>query len=150
MSPYKGTIKPLSDISEELGLEIHIPETDASVENIEFKASLNYESKLELPLEKLGVENQINHYGEIILYEDELSDKGFSKANVRFRIMDDCFFVLLRSYIRVDHVAVRLLDTRIFHEFGSNVLFRDFSYKESTYNELKKKGFNFGSAWGLS
>ncbi len=28
--------------------------------------------------------------------------------------MDDCFFVLHRSYTRVDHVLVRILDTRIF------------------------------------
>jgi len=74
----------------------------------------------------LGVENPIKHYGEAILYEDEFGDKGFSKANVRFRIMDDCFLVLFRSYIRVDHVLVRILDTRIFHKFGTDSIIRDF------------------------
>lgn len=74
----------------------------------------------------LGMENPIKHYGEVIFFEDELGDKGFSKCNVRFRIMDDCFLVLLRSYVRVDHMVVRILDTRIFHEFGSNSLIRDF------------------------
>lgn len=62
----------------------------------------------------LGVENPILHYGEIVLFEDELGDKGYSKANVRFRVMNNCFFILLRSYTRVDHVLVRILDTRIF------------------------------------
>jgi type 2A phosphatase activator TIP41 len=98
----------------------------------------------------LGVDNPIKHYGEVLLYEDELGDKGSSKVNVRFRIMDDCFFVLLRSYVRVDHVLVRILDTRIFHQFGTNFLIRDFQQKESTYNQLKSKGFNVGSEWGLS
>lgn len=63
----------------------------------------------------LGVENVIKHYGEVLLYEDELGDKGFSKVNVRFRVMEDCYLILLRSYVRVDHVLVRIFDTRIFH-----------------------------------
>jgi type 2A phosphatase activator TIP41 len=62
----------------------------------------------------LGPENPIINYGEVVLFEDELGDKGFSRVNVRFRVMKDCFFVLLRSYTRVDHVLVRILDTRIF------------------------------------
>lgn len=98
----------------------------------------------------LGIENPIKHYGEVIFYEDELGDKGFSKCNVRFRIMDDCFLVLLRSYVRVDHMVVRILDTRIFHEFGTNSLIRDFQDRESTYSKLRVKGFKTGSGWSLS
>ena len=66
----------------------------------------------------LGPENPIIHYGEVVFYEDELGDKGHSKVNIRFRVMKDCFFALLRSYTRVDHVMVRILDTRIFHKFN--------------------------------
>ena len=68
----------------------------------------------------LGKDNPILHYGEVVLYEDELGDKGFSRVNVRFRVMSDCFFVLLRSYTRVDHVLVRILDTRIFFRFNED------------------------------
>jgi len=74
----------------------------------------------------LGPDNVIKAYGQVVLYEDELGDKGFSQVNVRFRVMKDCFFLLLRSYVRVDHVLVRILDTRIFHKFGSEELIRDF------------------------
>lgn len=81
---------------------------------------------MEIPLDLLGEENPILHYADVILFEDELGDKGFSKSNVRFRIMKNCFFVLLRSYTRVDHVMVRILDTRIFHEFGTSHIIRDF------------------------
>jgi len=42
----------------------------------------------------LGQDNPIRHYGEVVLFEDELGDKGFSKVNVRYRVMDDCFFIL--------------------------------------------------------
>ena len=93
---------------------------------MEFTATLDYVFKDDLPLEKLGQDNSIKHYGEVILYEDELSDKGYAKANVRFRIMDDCWFVLLRSYIRIDHKIVRIYDTRIYHELGSKEIIRDF------------------------
>ena len=71
-----------------------------------------------IPLEMLSPENPVLFYSEVLLYEDELADRGSSKSYVRFRIMDDCWFVLLRSYIRLDMVAVRVLDTRLFHKFG--------------------------------
>jgi type 2A phosphatase activator TIP41 len=98
----------------------------------------------------LGQNNPIKYYGEVTLYEDEFADRGFSKSNVRCRVMDNCFFVLLRSYIRIDQVAVRILDTRVFHQFGSDCIIRDFTHLESTYSELKQKGFSFNSQWLLS
>ena len=78
---------------------------------------LDHLSDVPIPLEMLGQDNPILYYGEVVLFEDELGDKGFSKVNVRFRVMNDCFFVLMRSYTRVDHVLVRILDTRIFCRF---------------------------------
>jgi type 2A phosphatase activator TIP41 len=115
-----------------------------------FNAHLDLTSKLEIPTDKLGVGNPILHYGEITLFEDELGDKGSSRVNVRFRIMNDCFFVLMRSYTRVDHVLVRILDTRVYHEFGADHLIRDFQHRECTYTQLKSKGFSMDSQWGLS
>jgi type 2A phosphatase activator TIP41 len=114
---------------------------------------------LPLPLELLGEDNPILHYGEVVLFEDEMADKGFSRVNVRFRVMHDCFFVLLRSYTRVDHVLVRILDTRIFcrlppaasgEQLEPMEIIRDFQHRESTYSQLKAKGFTFGSQWSLS
>jgi type 2A phosphatase activator TIP41 len=64
-------------------------------------------------------------------------------ANVRYRVMEDCFFVLLRSYVRIDSVIVRILDTRLYHEFGSSKLLRDFSQLECTFEELAEKGYTF-------
>lgn len=98
----------------------------------------------------LGVNNPIKHYGEIVFYEDEFADRGYSKANVRFRVMKDCFFLLMRSYIRIDLEIVRILDTRIFHEFGTDFVIRDFTHKESSYQELKSAGFSTNSTWLLS
>lgn len=77
------------------------------------------------------------------MFEDEFGDKGYCRANVRFRVMDDCFFVLMRSYVRIDNVKVRILDTRVYHEFGTDRLIRDFTHLEATFTELKQKGFDF-------
>ncbi len=64
--------------------------------------------------------------------------------------MNNCFFGLLRSYLRVDNVLVRIMDTRIFHMFGTNYIFREFQVKENTFDELKLKGFKLTSDWSLA
>jgi type 2A phosphatase activator TIP41 len=64
--------------------------------------------------------------------------------------MNDCFFGLLRSYLRVDNVIVRILDTRLFHSFGDKYIFREFQVKENTFEALNTKGFKFTSDWSLS
>lgn len=58
--------------------------------------------------------------------------------------MQDSFFILLRSYVRIDHVNVRIFDTRVYHEFGTGKLIRDFSHLEATYASLEAEGFKFG------
>jgi len=64
--------------------------------------------------------------------------------------MKDCFFGLLRSYLRVDNVLVRIIDTRLFHSFGDNYIFREFQVKENSYEQLHNKGFKITSEWSLS
>ena len=64
--------------------------------------------------------------------------------------MNDCFFGLLRYYLRVDNVLVRIIDTRFYHSFGDNYIFRDFQVKEATFEVLNKKQFKFSSEWSLS
>jgi type 2A phosphatase activator TIP41 len=98
----------------------------------------------------LGKENPIKEYGDVHLFEDELDDSGCTMSSIRFRTMADCFYILLRFYLRVDGVCVRIFDTRIFHDYTKNYILREFQYKESTYDELKAKGFKFDSEWSLA
>jgi len=100
---------------------------------------LDHKADTPIPLEMLGEDNPILHYGEVVLYEDELGDKGHQKVYVRFRLMSNCFFLLLRCYTRVDHVLIRILDTRIFSRFsedgtGPIEIIRDLQERESTYS----------------
>jgi hypothetical protein len=45
---------------------------------------------------------------------------------------------------------VRIIDTRLFHSFGDNYIFREFQVKENTYEDLFNKGFKITSEWSLS
>lgn len=83
------------------------------------------------------------------LFEDELDDSGGARSSVRFRSMKDCFYALVRFYLRVDGVMVRIFDTRIFHSFGASSILREFQYKEATYEELKEAGFKFAADWSI-
>ncbi len=64
--------------------------------------------------------------------------------------MKDCFYGLLRDYVRIDNVIVRVIDTRICHVFGTNYILRDFQVRECSYKDLSKKGFEISSEWSLS
>jgi len=61
------------------------------------------------------------------LYEDELGDNGSVSTEVRFRTMKDCWFALIRHYMRVDDVVIRIYDTRLFHDYSTNYILREFT-----------------------
>ena len=140
-SPYMGSFTHLSS-SPLSGL---FPEVKANDSPIKVE-----ETNMPLPVERLGQNNPIINYIETRLYEDELNDNGVSETKFRFRIMKDCFFGLLRSYLRVDNVIVRNIDTRIFYSFGENYILGNFQVKEITYEELNKIGFSVNSGWSLN
>lgn len=98
----------------------------------------------------LSPDNPIKHFGEVYLFESDLEDCGYTMSKIRFRVMGDCFYILLRYYLRVDGVKVRIFDTRIFHEFGTDFIHREFQYRQSSYDQLRNKGFDLGSEWMLS
>ena len=86
------------------------------------------------------------------MFADELGDNGLSHGEFRFRVMNDCFFGLIRSYLRVDDVIIRILDTRIFHDFKNNYILREFTHREDEWGiytylikivKIKNKGFDF-------
>lgn len=96
----------------------------------------------DIPVHRLGMDNPILWASEIVLFEDELDDNGHCKFTFRIRSMQDCVFALTRLYLRVDHVLIRICDTRIFIDLSHNSILREFQYKESTYEELRKSGFD--------
>lgn len=90
-----------------------------------------------IDLEKLKQREKILFYDDVQLYEDELADNGCSSCSVKIRVMPTSFFLLLRFYLRVDNVLVRINDTRLYHEFDKDYLLREYSIRESKISELK-------------
>lgn len=89
-----------------------------------------------IDLEKLKVREPILFYQELPLFEDELADNGCSDVTVRFRVMPSGFFALQRQYVRVDHMLVRVYETRLHWTVGKNYLLREFSSKQNRVEEL--------------
>ncbi|KAI8086377.1 TIP41-like family-domain-containing protein [Halteromyces radiatus] len=92
-----------------------------------------------IDVERLQQKEPILFYDENILYEDELADNGTAMLSIRLRVMPTCFLILQRFFLRVDDVLFRINDTRIFHEFGSSYLFREYTSKEDHYSNVRKK-----------
>ena len=86
-----------------------------------------------LPLDKLrDSRGPVRHFHEIHFWEDELADNGFSRMNVRMRIMDSFLYILMKFELRVDEVLEsRSIETRVFHEFGSGKILREFKWLEN-------------------
>mmetsp|Transcript_62459 Transcript_62459/g.103906 ORF Transcript_62459/g.103906 Transcript_62459/m.103906 type:complete len:323 (+) Transcript_62459:95-1063(+) len=61
---------------------------------------------------------------DLTLYSDDLRAFGESELRLRLRIMPQCFFILMRHWLRVDGVLIRQRDTRVFHKFGENRIIR--------------------------
>ncbi|XP_064473315.1 TIP41-like protein [Ornithodoros turicata] len=89
-----------------------------------------------IDMEKLKVREQIVFYQDICLYEDELADHGIAQCSVKMRIMKNNFFILLRYFLRIDNVLIRMNDTRIYHEAGWDYLLREYTSKEAKANQL--------------
>ena len=52
-------------------------------------------------------------------------------------------FILLRFFLRVDHTLIRSVDTRIYHDWSTDYLLREYSERESTTSDLdEKKGIS--------
>lgn len=51
--------------------------------------------------------------------------------------MPGSFFILLRYFLRIDNVMLRINDTRIYHEFGKNYLLREFTSREAKVQDIR-------------
>eukprot|EP00828_Plagiopyla_frontata_P048893 TRINITY_DN9543_c0_g1_i2.p1 TRINITY_DN9543_c0_g1~~TRINITY_DN9543_c0_g1_i2.p1 ORF type:complete len:157 (+),score=30.60 TRINITY_DN9543_c0_g1_i2:84-554(+) len=103
--------------------------------------------KRQIMYDRLTPENPIIFANSIQFFEDEIGDSGIVYCQCRFRIMEDCFLLLFRNYLRVDKVIVRVIDTRIFHTFGQKFVVREFVVKESSWKEISTSGFQITTEW---
>ena len=121
------------------------------------------DTELAIDYERLKRPDPILYFAEVVLFEDELADNGISslsvklvrprpssrwllllasqlthavRAHVSQRVMPTCFFILQRQWIRVDDVMFRVVDTRFYHQFGTQHVLREYQMREGTFAAL--------------
>ncbi|OMO73969.1 TIP41-like protein [Corchorus capsularis] len=105
--------------------------------------------KEQIDVAALALKEPILFYDEVVLYEDELADNGVSLLTVKVRVMPSSWFLLLRFWLRVDGVLMRLRDTRVhcvFNESANPVILRERCWREGTFQALSAKGYPTDSA----
>lgn len=115
-SEYKGTIHNSGDVQ-------YIFQRDDSVE---------------LPIDKLSRPDPILYFDDMILYEDELADNGISLLTCKIRVMNERLLLLMRFFLNVDDVILRVYDTRIYIEFDTNEIIREFKKYEGDNETLQR------------
>jgi len=124
-TPYRGLVRGLPGPTDFNPLPFHVKLT-ASEDGI--------------PQDLLGPENPVLWGATVSFFEDQLDDRGHCKCSLRLRTMADCWYLLLRSYLHVDNVLTRSLDTRYYHEHGKSAVLREFRVQESSWEELRTAG----------
>lgn len=137
--------KAKADAQSDADSSASAPELE-SVKPYDWTYSTNYEGTLhdaefvptekEIPVQKLLRPDPILFFDESILFEDELGDNGISMLSTKIRVMHLCLLLLCRFFLRVDDVAFRIRDTRIFIDLESNEVLREYKIQESLYEEL--------------
>ncbi|BAT93916.1 hypothetical protein VIGAN_08046900 [Vigna angularis var. angularis] len=104
--------------------------------------------KDQIDVAALASKEPILFYDEVVLYEDELADNGVSLLTVKVRVMPSSWFLLLRFWLRVDGVLIRLRETRMHCVFGghtSPIVLRESCWRESTFQALSAQDHPFDS-----
>ncbi|KAF2763059.1 TIP41-domain-containing protein [Pseudovirgaria hyperparasitica] len=91
-----------------------------------------------LPLHLLARRDPILLFDEVPLYEDELADNGISFYTVKLRVMPQRLLILARFFMRLDDVLFRIRDTRVYIEFETGVVIREYCAREEEYSKVRE------------
>ncbi|KAI1078458.1 TIP41-like family-domain-containing protein [Whalleya microplaca] len=92
-----------------------------------------------IPLELLKRRDPILFFDDVMLYESELDDNGTSVFSAKVRVHEARMLLLCRLYMRLDNVVVRVRDTRIYVDFVTEEVTREYTVKEGEFGEVKRK-----------
>lgn len=110
------------------------PNYKGTVSDIEFTPS-----NQQVPIKKLLRPDPILFYDESILFEDELGDNGISMFSTKIRVMPTCLLLLCRFFLRIDNVVFRVRDVRIYIDFDSGLVLREYKHQNCPYDKLLNK-----------
>jgi type 2A phosphatase activator TIP41 len=96
------------------------------------------ESSTPIPVELLKRPDPILFFDEVVLYEDELADNGIAMLSCKVRVMPLRMLLLCRYFMRLDNVMLRLRDTRIYIDFDTGEVIREYVAKEDEYEKIRE------------
>lgn len=91
-----------------------------------------------IPVELLKRPDPILFFDEVMLYEDELADNGIAMLSCKIRVMPARMLLLCRFFMRLDDVVFRIRDTRIYVDFGTGEVIREYVAKEDEFENVRK------------
>ena len=91
-----------------------------------------------IPLELLKRPDPILFFDEVILYEDEMADNGITMFSCKIRVMPARLLLLCRFFMRLDNVLLRLRDTRVYVDFATGEVIREYIAKEEKYEVVRQ------------
>ena len=91
-----------------------------------------------IPVELLMRPDPILFFDEVVLYEDELADNGIAMLSCKIRVMPGRLLLLTRFFMRLDNVLIRLRDTRVYVDFESREVIREYQAKECEYEKVRQ------------
>lgn len=93
-----------------------------------------------IPLELLKRRDPILFFDEVVLYESELDDNGISLYSAKLRVHERRMLLLCRLFMRLDNVVVRIRDTRVYVDFETDEVIREYTAKEAKFEDVKRVG----------
>ena len=96
-----------------------------------------HDSTSPIPLELLKQPDPILFFDEGMLYEDEMADNGITMFSCKIRVMPARLLLLCRFFMRLDNVLFRIRDTRIYVEFATGEVIREYIAKEEEYEAVR-------------
>jgi type 2A phosphatase activator TIP41 len=88
-------------------------------------------------------------YTSTDLFEDELADNGMSVLTAKVRVMPQRLLLLSRFFMRLDDVLFRIRDTRIYIEFATGEVVREYTAREEKYSVVREALGAGGDVAGL-
>lgn len=91
-----------------------------------------------IPLELLKRPDPILFFDEVVLYEDEMADNGITMYSCKIRVMPARLLLLCRFFMRLDNVLLRIRDTRVYVDFETGEVTREYVAKEEKYEVVRQ------------
>jgi type 2A phosphatase activator TIP41 len=96
-------------------------------------------STAQIPLDLLRRPDPIRFFDDVVLYEDELADNGITELSCKIRVMPDRLLLLCRFFMRLDDVLFRIRDTRVFVEFATGEVIREYTAREEQFEKVRRQ-----------